>query len=320
MPVHTPSLTVDLETVTPMFLGGADPRGEPELRAASVRGALRFWLRALLGGALGDRNLADLRRAENEVFGSTETGASPVIVRVEGVVTSGSFPPLLHNPRKKFEFKGISPGEKFSITLIPRAPYRDIPEIARTALTMFLSLGGLGKRARRGFGSLIVRSASGAEFPDYSDGDRFSKWLKGFIQKATTQTRSFIQDRGMKIGVPTEVPSFPIIHNQHTKVLFCKEGFSKWEEAMKAFWGILRSNDYQDDPVFGFAGEAGRQASPLHLRIVKTGDGSYHILLTAFRVRFAGDSPNWGKMQRFLDECKKKWRGEWIYGGNTPWQ
>jgi CRISPR-associated protein Cmr1 len=39
-------LTVELETVTPLFLGGAEPRGSPpELRAASVRGALRYWLR-----------------------------------------------------------------------------------------------------------------------------------------------------------------------------------------------------------------------------------------------------------------------------------
>lgn len=27
-----PKITVTLETVTPLFLGGAEPRGEPELR------------------------------------------------------------------------------------------------------------------------------------------------------------------------------------------------------------------------------------------------------------------------------------------------
>jgi len=57
-----------LETVTPLFLGGADPRGEPELRAASFRGALRFWLRALLGGMIGDKNLDALHQAEATVF------------------------------------------------------------------------------------------------------------------------------------------------------------------------------------------------------------------------------------------------------------
>jgi len=34
-------LVVQLETVTPLFLGGADPRGEPELRPPAFRGAMR---------------------------------------------------------------------------------------------------------------------------------------------------------------------------------------------------------------------------------------------------------------------------------------
>jgi len=43
------SLTITLETVTPLFLGGADPRGAPELRPPAFRGAMRYWLRAALG-------------------------------------------------------------------------------------------------------------------------------------------------------------------------------------------------------------------------------------------------------------------------------
>lgn len=48
-----------LKVLTPMFMGGADPEGAPELRAASIRGAMRFWFRAIAvtffnttGGAL----------------------------------------------------------------------------------------------------------------------------------------------------------------------------------------------------------------------------------------------------------------------------
>ena len=32
------NITVKLEAVTPLFLGGAEPRGDPELRPASFRG------------------------------------------------------------------------------------------------------------------------------------------------------------------------------------------------------------------------------------------------------------------------------------------
>jgi CRISPR-associated protein Cmr1 len=70
-------LTVTLETVTPLFLGGAEQ--QPELRPASFRGALRFWLRALLGAHIGD-NVEHVREAENRVFGSTNS-ASPITVR-----------------------------------------------------------------------------------------------------------------------------------------------------------------------------------------------------------------------------------------------
>jgi CRISPR-associated protein Cmr1 len=39
------NITVKLETVTPLFLGGAEPHGEPELRPPAFRGAMRHWLR-----------------------------------------------------------------------------------------------------------------------------------------------------------------------------------------------------------------------------------------------------------------------------------
>ena len=81
------TLTVTLETVTPLFLGGADPRGTPELRAPAFRGALRYWLRAMLGGAVGDttENLHKLHACESAVFGSTDEktgGASAVTIRL----------------------------------------------------------------------------------------------------------------------------------------------------------------------------------------------------------------------------------------------
>jgi len=42
-------LSFMLETITPLFLSGND-QTTVELRAASIRGHLRYWYRALLGG------------------------------------------------------------------------------------------------------------------------------------------------------------------------------------------------------------------------------------------------------------------------------
>jgi CRISPR-associated protein Cmr1 len=81
-------VALPLVTLTPLFLGGAEPRGDPELRSSSVRGALRFWLRALLGGCYGtdDQALAEIRRLEAETFGEAggegKAGASKIVVRV----------------------------------------------------------------------------------------------------------------------------------------------------------------------------------------------------------------------------------------------
>ena len=60
---------------TPLFMGGSDP-AQPELRAASVRGALRYWLRAAVGGVVAG-DVPSVRAAEATVFGAAaDTGAT----------------------------------------------------------------------------------------------------------------------------------------------------------------------------------------------------------------------------------------------------
>lgn len=63
--------THEIEFVTPCFLRGSEDSGA-EWRAASVRGQLRWWLRAVAGA---DRPLAEVRRIEDELFGDTGRGS-----------------------------------------------------------------------------------------------------------------------------------------------------------------------------------------------------------------------------------------------------
>jgi CRISPR-associated protein Cmr1 len=70
---------IDLEFVTPAFLSGADQK-VAEWREPSIRGQLRWWFRAIAGGAFAG-DLTRTRAAEAIVFGSTES-ASPVRIRV----------------------------------------------------------------------------------------------------------------------------------------------------------------------------------------------------------------------------------------------
>lgn len=74
-------LTATFRIVTPIFLGGADPTTQAELRVPSIKGALRFWWRALMWGKVND--IAELRRREADLFGSSDVGQSKVLMRLE---------------------------------------------------------------------------------------------------------------------------------------------------------------------------------------------------------------------------------------------
>ncbi len=89
-------VTFEVETITPMFLAGNDQfwgevedngDDEPEeawyiegeLRAPSVRGLLRYWQRALVGGVVP--TLDEVQQYEQKLFGATDCG-SVVTVRL----------------------------------------------------------------------------------------------------------------------------------------------------------------------------------------------------------------------------------------------
>jgi CRISPR-associated protein Cmr1 len=180
------SLDVTLKIITPLFLGGAEPRGEPELRPASFRGALRFWWRAAFGGAVGE-DLDILRSAEASVFGSNERGSSLVVrltpvgsitnaeyVKQRAIHRSGTRPKptgrdylfwsMASTGRKERDnyqppHKYITPATKFKLTLQARPgdPNGKVAlQEAAAALWLLVHLGALGSRSRRCAGSLLA--------------------------------------------------------------------------------------------------------------------------------------------------------------------
>lgn len=89
-----PWTTLTLRVTTPLFNGGADPANEAALRpadeagvrVASIRGAMRFWFRAL-AGALTGPDLGLLAGMERLVFGGAGSeaggpGSSPLLLRI----------------------------------------------------------------------------------------------------------------------------------------------------------------------------------------------------------------------------------------------
>lgn len=149
--------TFECETVTPMFLGGADGT-TAELRPPSIKGMMRFWWRALHG----DLSIPCLKEKEGKIFGSSdeETGRSKFNIRVNpySLKTSNK---LFSNNKLKYLSYGthdpkrnyIKTGQNFSIIITSHYPiHNDIEK----SLIIMSTFGGLGSKSRNGFGSFKI--------------------------------------------------------------------------------------------------------------------------------------------------------------------
>jgi CRISPR-associated protein Cmr1 len=189
-------LEFDCEVLTPLFLGGAETRGSPELRSPSIRGALRYWCRALLGGSTltgseGDGEyLKVLKERESRIFGTTERASTVAVIvkskrplEVERFqkdrasrMPDGSYLPsgkdyLLWSmaasgrpdtPRYQPDREFIKPGTMFNMRLMTRRDDGSL-EKAAAALWLLANLGAVGARANRGAGSFQTLLKSPAE-------------------------------------------------------------------------------------------------------------------------------------------------------------
>lgn len=184
--------TFDLEFITPAFLCGAN-QNVAELRPASIRGQLRWWLRVL--GADRER--------ETRIFGGVHGNVAASAVVVRSKVLKAVHEPF-ESPRPMSdrgylyyfatvsgERKGIriarsayfASGTTFQISILQRYPLAE-RELAclNQAVECFVRLGALGLRVTRGCGVFTKRD-------DILDTDTFFKWSdslgsKGVIVKA----------------------------------------------------------------------------------------------------------------------------------------
>lgn len=278
-----PSVTVTLETVTPLFLAGAEARGAPELRPPSMRGAMRYWLRAALGGVLGADSEA-VRRAEATVFGSTEDklgGAGVVTVRI----SHGELPPAqlyqrgpaqravrgdqqVQQPsgrdylywsmaqtgsRERGNFQEakqfLPPGVRFKLQLAMRPGPWD-PEgalrQAQAALWLLVQLGGVGSRSRRTGGSVSTVDVTSGD-------DRYGLVLPGQtvedVAKHLAAGLARIRaDLGEQVSPrPRVPPQFDVLHPQVCRV-WALGVWPSWEAAVDAIGAAMRDFRNRREP------------------------------------------------------------------------
>ena len=297
----SPELTITMEPVTPLFLGGADPRGSPELRAPSFRGAMRYWLRAALGGVIGDNNLQALHQLESSVFGSTEFSSS-IHIRLRLIgdsLRSRNEKILPHKEgREAGSRQAIEAEQKLELTL--SMPYRMSPEtwaVAIAALRLAVTFGGVGLRSRRGYGTLrVVQSTDQARLPvsptSLKDWEEFAKQT---AENAIAACRQLA--KAHKVSPLLETPSenlscFPCA-NKQSLIMISDLCASSAMEAVIQFMQKVPS-----DSAFG--GINPRQASPLWVRPIQTEKG-YGLLFMILASELKAGT-DYEKVRRFLDQ------------------
>ena len=264
------TITFECETITPMFLAGADGQ-TPELRAPSIKGAMRFWWRAVNGG-LG---LLELQAREGKIFGSTEYGRSKVIIKIKQDMKWDerfSAPPTSHNPR--FQKNAFRPNQSFSITLsLTRTVKLSENEFftSEKLVHLFLltaTLGGIGGRVRRGFGAFNVNSISG-----YPSNFKQPKTLKELINFLPSPTFKLVGKKIITLGQRgNKYPYIKEIEIGSPNADIIKRiGYTTHD--------VKGMNRYNYENALGHASR-GRFASPIYVSVIKTNMGLRPIVTT----------------------------------------
>jgi CRISPR-associated protein Cmr1 len=290
-------IKLTLETVTPLFLGGAKGKdGPPELRPPAFRGAMRYWFRAAAGGVIGDKNLEGLHKLESAVFGDTDSG-SPITVRVvQKELESAKTKILPHkSPPESGVREAFRPEQQFDLILQTHAWIDPVVFInAAMSLNLALLFGGIGLRSRRGAGSLMVTKSS---MPDWIPPfpTKLSDW-KGFIQRIGRQSIKMARKLAemQKIDQPPEFSSTYPHAGRNSIVRISNSPFESPTLAMQTLM-----NKMPKDRYLGYIGHNERQASPLWVRVIKA-DGQYRLLFCVLPSNFRG--ADYAKLAKKVDE------------------
>jgi CRISPR-associated protein Cmr1 len=256
------TIIFECETVTPMFMAGADGV-TPELRAPSIKGALRFWWRAMNGHLPEEK----LREYEGAIFGNTShRSCFSIHVNASARTFVIATPPV---PHRGYKVDAINPGTRFQVTLQIMPLKRDGIDFGASHLQSLFELtvvlGGIGKRVRRGMGSYKIIAINGDAAPLINGLDFVHELIKKHTSHYTFQNGTiFLSYNGnmqrypwiqkIEIGKPQQ---------QITSVI------SNATHEVKKQYG----SDYE--PNLGHASN-GRFASPVFVSVL--GDGRTPII------------------------------------------
>jgi CRISPR-associated protein Cmr1 len=332
----TSKITATFEVVTPLFLGGADPSRSVELRAPSVKGALRFWWRALAwsrrnGDLSAIRHLSAIRKEEQEIFGAAgeegdRLGQSSFGLRVRWLseparlVDTGPRSLTSEKPGTSYLSYGVinrgrgnSPrpcyqsGGRFELTIYTlkrTAEESGLQHSLPDAIKLFGLLGGLGGRSRRGWGSVTLTGLEGdgamLRWQASQNLDQYRDELASILGSSThaSEPRYSAFGNGVRLHVFGVGTDALAVLDQLGQAY---QAFRREHASRSFIFGLPHSR---------FGGAADRRASPLLFHVHKLND-QYALAATFLRAPFLEEQPCWEeyeKVERFLDQLPQSIR------------
>jgi CRISPR-associated protein Cmr1 len=316
---YTP-FQADFSFTTRGFLSGADQLAG-ELRVPSLRGALRFWWRALAWSRV-EGEVEALRSEESALFGSTERQSAFLLAlslsdsprqaeknsvsrwpqdRSEPCSPSNWRAYIGYGLLEKGERKQFPSGTSFKVDgmLKPDVPAANREELLRTFQALGL-LGGLGGRARKGWGSLCLQELRVGDAVVWSaptDKQAFEERVAALLKPTTAWSQeppysAFWRDAEVVVGPPQ--PDADAAHAL-LATLYCRAAKGQ-AIAQRKLFGLPRKPN------------SNRRASPLLLHVHQMAKGALPVA-TLFPAQFLPDQPSpssrdWQPLRAFLHSLK----------------
>lgn len=278
------TITFTCKVITPMFLAGADGQ-TPELRAPSIKGAMRFWWRAINGHLVKEKDgrwdYTELKKREGELFGGTGDQASrcPFSMQlIEGDREVSSLMPLVPHDSRKGKQDGFSVGQRFMVNIRGNT---DMVGFMEAMFPLVAVLGGVGKRSRRGMGAFAIEKV---EKNNKEIINCYPTDLTGILELV----KSVVEDSGVYFSIEGQsirnklarTPDFPFLVSielgrKDTRIL---------ERISKATHEVKEKDFRSYEASMGHATQ-GRFASPVYVSVL---EGYFPVISTLNTVPGGG--------------------------------
>lgn len=293
--------------VTPMFISGAD-QTKAELRVPSIKGALRFWWRALNY----EENPKILLEKESKIFGSSDQniGQSKIKIKmIENNLKTLKIPKKwdvndwkayigygLSEPqdkKKKVFREYIESNQIFSISigLMDSLKMNDISP----TFEAFSLLGNLGSRSRKGWGSISIIDQNEEDIYIPVNREKYIEKIKSLKDRKTEKIpeySAFSKNVLGKVGKPFD------------------NGEKAFRDIGERFKEYLKSIKPQEREGFGIPRKGistDRRSSPLLIHVHNIGSEYFWICLflkSRFHEEYETPRKGWYPVENFIDRLE----------------